>query len=60
MKKRILQQKRIALPKEKRWIYGFTDSKKALCIYTHKRKQHKTLTFSNLQDKGCIYGFILK
>lgn len=60
MKKRILQQKRTALPKEKRWIYGFTDSKKALCIYTHKRKQHKILTFSNLQNKGCIYGFILK
>ena len=25
-----------------------------------KRKQYKTLTSSNLQNKGCIYGFILK
>lgn len=42
MKKRILQQKRIALPKEKRWIYGFTDSKKGpLYIYTQKENNIK-------------------
>ena len=39
MKKRILQQKRIALPKEKRWIYGFTDSKKRPSVYIHHKKK---------------------